>query len=192
MELLTLSARKQVCNTIRTSIVQNSRIHTLFGSKLKGLRFHFFIRQCARFLRRKNGALLASQDQGVALIVPIVSEKDQQPPIRWWQSLFLFPFGKIGSATRFKRRVKELMPTEPHLLFMLLMAEEQRNGISHVIGVRDELFKLSEIMQLPVYAQTSCEGTKVLFEGFGFITYGQISIPGKEERMYFLKKPPGN
>lgn len=96
MELLTLSARKQVCNTIRTSIVQNSRIHTLFGSKLKGLRFHFFIRQCARFLRRKNGALLASQDQGVALIVPIVSEKTSNHPSAGGNRCFSFHSGKLA------------------------------------------------------------------------------------------------
>ena len=69
---------------------------------------------------------------------------------------------------------------------MLLLTDEQRNGQSQVIQLRDELFKMSEIMQLPIYTQTSSRQTQVMFERFGFETYGKIPIPNKTDFMYFM------
>lgn len=188
MEQITLPERKSVCRLIRNAVRQNPRIHSLTGKRLRGLQLNLFVKQCARYIRKKNGAIISNNGQGLAVILPIASEKDQLEPIGWWSSVFLIPLKRIGAFYRFRRCVKAFMPTEPHLLFMLLVSEEKRNGMSLVIELRDELFKMSEIMQLPVYAQTSSQRTKQLFESFGFTTYGRVPIPKKEEYMYFLKR----
>jgi hypothetical protein len=188
MEQILLPGRKSISRIIRASIRQNSRIHSLFGKRLRGWRFNLFIQQCSRYICKKNGAVIAENGRGLAVILPISSERDQRKTVQWWPSLFLLPLKRIGAVSRFHRRVKTCMPREPHLLFMLLMSDEERNGMSQIIEVRDELFKLSEIMQLPVYAQTSSQRTRELFESFGFSTYGRVPIPHKEEYMYFLKR----
>jgi hypothetical protein len=188
MEQLILPGRKSVSRIIRKSIRQNSRIHTLFGKRLKGWRFTLFSQQCTRYIRKKNGAVISDNGKGIAVILPISSEKDQRKPIQWWPSLLFIPLKRIGAVSRFHRRIKAFSPHEPHLLFMLLMSEEERNGMSPIIELRDELFKMSDIMQLPVYARTSSKRTRQLFESFGFTTYGRVPIPNKDEYMYFLKR----
>jgi hypothetical protein len=188
MEQILLPGRKSVCRIIRVAIRRNARIHSLFGKRLGGWRFNLFIQQCSRYIRKKNGALISENGRGLAVILPIASERDQRNPVQWWPSLFLLPLKRIGAVSRFHRRIKTFMPREAHLLFMLLVSDEERNGISQIIEVRDELFKLSDIMQLPVYAQTSSQRTRELFESFGFSTYGRVPIPGKQEYMYFLKR----
>jgi hypothetical protein len=188
MEQISLPERKSVCRIIRASVRQNPRIHSLIGRRLSGWQFNLITRQCAKYIRKKHGAVISDNGRGLAVILPIASEKDQREPIGRLSSFFLIPLKRVGAFYRFRKRVKTFMPTEPHLLFMLLVSEEDRNGMSAVIGVRDELFKLSEIMQLPVYAQTSSSGTRLLFESFGFSTYGRVPIPNKNEYMYFLKR----
>lgn len=190
MQHIVLPERKRISRLIRTSVCQNPRMQFLFGKRLHGLRFNLLIRQCTRYIRKKNGAVISSDGQGLAVILPISSERDQQRPFQWWTSLFLIPLKRIGAVSRFRRRQKAFMPMEPHLFLMLLVVEEQRNGMSTILELRDELFRLSAIMQLPVYAQTASERTKRLFEGFGFTAYGRVPIPKKDEYIYFLKKQP--
>jgi hypothetical protein len=188
MEQISLPERKSVCRIIRASVRQNTRIHSLIGKRLSGWQFNLITRQCARYIRKKHGAIISDNGRGLAVILPIGSEKDQREPIGRLSSVFLIPLKRVGAFYRFRKRVKTFMPAEPHLLFMLLVSDEERNGMSAVIGLRDELFKLSEIMQLPVYAQTSSGRTRELFESFGFSTYGRVPIPKKDEYMYFLKR----
>jgi len=181
-----LIERSGVCSMIGEAIRNNQRIHTLFGKRLNGWRFNLFVKQCAKYLRRKNGVLISEEGHGLAVIVPISTESDQRRRTDWWPSLFVFSLKRIGAMRRFRNKTQQLLPTEPHLFFMLLLTDEQRNGQSQVIQLRDELFKMSEIMQLPVYAQTSSKQTQVMFERFGFETYGKIAIPNKDEFMYFM------
>jgi hypothetical protein len=188
MEQTSLPERKRVCRIIRTSVRQNTHIHSLTGKRLSGWRFNLLTRQCARYIRKTHGAVISNNGRGLAVILPIASDRDQREPIGRWSSVFLVPLKRIGAFYRFRKRVKAFMPTEPHLLFMLLVSEEERNGMSLVIELRDELFKLSAVMQLPVYAQTSSPRTRQLFESFGFTTYGRVPIPKKDEYMYFLKR----
>lgn len=174
---------------IREAIINNERVHCLFGKRLKGLRFHIFLKQCSRMLKHKKGVVVREeiQGQGLALIVPISTETDQLKATRWWSFLWWFSSVKrLAAMRRFRKRTQQLLPREPHLFFMLLLNEEQRNGQSQIIELRDELFTMSEVMQLPVYAQTSSNHTRELFERFGFVTYGKVPIPNKEEFVYFM------
>jgi hypothetical protein len=188
MKQLTVTEPKSTFQLMRSSLRENGQIHALFGRRIRGWRFNLLIRQCVRYIRSRNGTVILNEGKGLAVVVPISSEKDQHHPIHWWQSMILIKLKRIGAVSRFHRRVRACMPAEPHLSLVLLMPEEKRNGMSAVIGLRDELFKLSEIMQLPVYAQTSSERTRQLFESFGFKTYGRVPIPRKDAYVYFLKR----
>lgn len=179
---------------IREAIINNERIHCLFGKRLKGLRFRIFLKQCSRLLKHKKGIVVREDIQGLglALIVPISRDTDQRKATRWWSFLWWFSsLKRIGMMKRFRKRTQQLLPREPHLFFMLLLNEEQRNGQSQIIELRDELFTMSEVMQLPVYAQTSSNHTRELFERFGFTTYGKVPIPYQNEFVYFLVRGTG-
>lgn len=180
----TRSSRRLLSDAIR----QNPAIHCFFGKKISGLRFHMLVNRYSRYLQQKKSALISEDNRNIAVVVPVASEKDQQFPRIRNRGAHPLSFQLKRPYKRFIRRVRELLPAEPHLCFLLLISDTHRNGISSIIALREELLKLSELMQLSVYMQTTSKKTKELFERFGFVAYADLAIPGKEDRLFFLRK----
>jgi len=176
---------------VKTCFRENASFQFIFGKQLAGWRFNLFTRQCIRFAQKKNGAFIADNKQAVALVVPVTSGNEQVQPISRWQSLFIIPLKRLIPVSRFQRKVLRFLPREPHLHLLLMAVNAKQNGISTIISMRDDLFALSAVMQLPIYAQTSSRRVRNFYETFGFTVYAEVPIPGSEDYFYFVKRIPG-
>ena len=190
MRQLSVQEKNTALAIARSCFEESINHQFLFGERLFGWRFNLFLRRSIRFARKKNGAFIANDGRGVVLIIPVTSSSTSYQPINWWSSLLFIPFQRLVAVNRFQRTIRSFQPAEPHLHFLLLATQERQQGISAIIEMRDDLFAMSELMQLPIYAQTSSKRARDLYERFGFTTYAQTPIPGSSEQLYFVKRVP--
>lgn len=187
MRSFTLSESPTVFGLLEQSLRGNANFNRFLNGKICKWRLKAYIRSCIRFAHAKNGAFISDDGKGIAFIWP-VGDIRGRASVSWWQTWLMLPFGRLFRITRFQRQVAGFQPKEPHLFFMLLAVDEERSGLSAIIDIRDRIFALSAFMQLPVYAQTTSAKIRILYESYGFETYGTLSIPGSREFIYFLKR----
>jgi len=190
MRQLQLHEQTRAFKIVKSCFRENANFQFIFGNQLSGWRFNLFIRQCIRFASKKNGAFIAEDNQAVALLVPVTSRKDQRQPISRWQSLIIIPISRLIPVSKFERRTRQFLPREPHLHFLSMAVNAKQHGIATVIAMRDDVFALSDVMQLPIYAQTSNPRVRNLYERFGFTVYADTAIPDSNDRLYFVKRTP--
>ncbi len=166
---------------------ENANFHFLFGSNPAKWRKKLFLKACVRHARNQKGAYISDDEQGVAFIW-CNKTAEKRSPISFLQALVIFPLQRLGKIVRFQRQIKRFFPDEPHLYYQFLAVGNGRNHISTILDLRDNTFSLAESMQLPIYAQTSNERTKLHYERNGFKTYGELCFPNTTNKLYFLKR----
>lgn len=166
---------------------ENANFRFMFGTNPARWRVRLFLKTCIRHARHQQGAYLSTDEQGVAFIWCNQTAK-RRSPLSVLQALFIFPLRKFFRISKFQNTVKNFLPKEPHLYYQFLAVSKNENHLTTIVDLRDHTFGLAESMQLPIYAQTSNERTKNLYERYGFKSYGEVTFPKMGGKLYFLKR----
>ena len=72
----------------------------------------------------------------------------------------------------------------------MLAVKNNTNGMSTVFELKKGLYEMSKKHNLAVYAETSLEKNKTIYERFGFITHNAFKMRGSDFTIWFLKRNP--
>ena len=187
MKTLQAEQDQLAISILKNCNAENPNFRFMFGDRPAKWRTRLFFSTSIKHARKQNGAYISNDEQGVAFIW-CNKNPEKRSPISFLQSLLIFPLRKLFKITRFQKRVKRLLPKEPHLYFQFLALGKANNSISTIIDLRDNTFSLAESMHLPIYAQTANTETKKIYERYGFKAYKELNFPKMDHKLYFLKR----
>lgn len=192
MQLATSSDKNIIQNMIAAAVYNNPKVQFQLGKqnydkKVKWL--SWFIYQFS--MKRKAIHLSDNKD---ALIIFMKSDQWQK---RWhdfplYFRLFFsaFNWSRIFQILRMENSLEKMRPHQSTYLYVWVLGsapDSKGNGAAHEL--KQSLFKISQDLQLPIYAETAFEQNHVVFKRFGFETYHTQEFPEIPLRIHFMKRP---
>ncbi|MDB4335058.1 hypothetical protein OAA06_01730 [bacterium] len=142
---------------------------------------------------KRNGVVLSSDRQGVAICYPYHVQKNTFKDY-WNQLVLAFKVIGVSRILTIMRRdnyVKRQRPKDGrYLYFWFLGVKSDGIGKSAVRELRDSVYKESHLKKLPIYLETSVEKNRVVYERFGFEVYHAWDNTKEGNTIWFMKRDP--
>jgi len=140
---------------------------------------------------RRNGVFISSDNTGAAIVykynqVP-ESFTDHLNSLRL--ALSSFELSRLPDIIRHEGLLKSKRPAEgEYLYFWFLGVKTARRARTAAREIRDHIFDLARAEHLSVYAETTIERNKLLFERLGFEVYDYTENSEHNLKVWFMKK----
>ncbi len=137
----------------------------------------------------KNGAWLTSDKNGVVLFYNMRNKKQSLQNFFRQLYVFLFIMGvKNGlKIYRYKKLIDNIRPKTGW--FAWLFATENK-CVKPAYEIRQELFKISDETNEPIYLETTVPRAMILYKASGYYEYAKITHPYEDLTIYFMKRDP--
>lgn len=152
---------------------------------------HALCAHCVDLSMLKDGAYISDDMCCICLLFHSDSKVD------FWDLLrlnFQFVMRCCGWAKvyRILKREKfmKTMRMQGEYLYCQILANNKQAGNASVIEAKKFMFDMGDRLNLPIVAETCLSKNKVVYEHFGFKTYGNCLLPHCDVKMWFLKRAP--
>jgi hypothetical protein len=146
---------------------------------------------CFDTMQPIGGVYITTCNNGVAMVYQTKDKK-----FRWGglidQIVLIFKAVGISRALKIMKRdkiIQQKRPKENILYFWMLAVDPEVRGIQAMKEIRDEIYELSEKLNMPIYAETTVDRNKVMYERYGFETYDTWYDNEKDTNVYFMYRP---
>ena len=148
-------------------------------------------RYCLDISIAKEGAYITSDGHGVALIYHNRKKPSFFRNIRLHVALIHRCIGwhRIHHLIRREMIVGKTRSKEEGMYCLMIAARRNPNGVKTVAEIKNEMFSMTESLNLPLFAETSTDGNKKLYERFALREYATCVLPGADFKLYFMKRP---
>jgi hypothetical protein len=192
MQLATSSDQKIIQSMIASAVYENPKVQFQLGKqnydkKVKWL--SWFIYQFA--MKRKAIYLSENKD---ALIIFMKSDQWQKRwhdfPLYFRLFFSVFNWSRIFQILRLESSLEKIRPHQTPYLYVWVLGSaphSKGNGAAHEL--KQSLFKISQDLQLPIFAETAFEQNHIVFQRFGFETYHKQEFPEIPLCIHFMKRP---
>ena len=145
---------------------------------------------------KRRGAYLSSNEKGIALCY-LANSKEPPPLIEYLYQLELVfravGLFRIGKVLKREAYVKSQQPKgEDFLYFWFYGVEPGFNGMGDAKEMKDEVFRMADEMNLPIYVETSVEKNKRVYMRYGFELYHTWWVEEQGINLYFLRRVARN
>lgn len=182
--------KKRVTIIISDTFDKNPSVNIVIGEggnrhkKLTRLGNYAFIKAMNR-----KGAFLSDNKMAVALCY--ISDEGKGSLSEVWSELLFalaIPVKKVLQTLKREKYIKEHRSKDRHLYFWFLGAQK---GSEHaVFELKDAIFELSEIEQLPILLETSVSRNRAAYERYGFYVYHTWADSGNGHELWFMRRDP--
>jgi hypothetical protein len=192
MEAITKNTKGLALDILTEAFEENPNLNWLIrkgGSRKENIRI--ICAHCLDLAMLKKGAYISNNGQGVALVYKSTAVAPLLPALPVHVRLAIRGIGlsRVPLVALRRWEVSKLRPKEEHLYVQMLAVSKSSRSMAAAIDLRDGIYALSKELNLPLYAETSLEQNKKVFERYGFHQY-QVFQPQKAGfTLWFLKKP---
>lgn len=140
----------------------------------------------------KNGAWLTGDRNGVVFFYQL--QNHQQSMLNIFRKLYVFVcimgFTKGVKAMRCKKIVDNIRP-KTGWFGWLVATDNTAIGNAAAYEIKNEMFKLADESNEPIYVETTVKRVMVLYKVSGYYEYAKIKHPYKEDlTIWFMKRDP--
>ena len=146
---------------------------------------------CVETARWRKGALITNDLEGVMLLYETAQSEIATRDFFPAAELIKNGNGLLKAIDLMKHQqvVSEMRKKGRHLYLQLMAVSRRRNGLKTVLEMKEEAFRRSKIMQLPLLTETSVLKNKKVYERLGFTTYNQLEMESGIT-VWFMERPP--
>lgn len=147
---------------------------------------------CLETSMQKKGAFISSDQLGVLLAYKSESKLTLLSMLKLYIKLIHSCIGwnRLPSVLYRQYCLGKLKPTEKHIYCLMLAVKNNTHGMNTVFELKNGLYEMSKKQNLTVYAETSLEKNKTIYERFGFITHNAFKMRRSDFTIWFLKRNP--
>lgn len=142
-----------------------------------------------------KGAYISSNEKGVALCYRH-SNRANVFKDAWNQVVLVFTaigIFRIGIVLKRQAYVKSQMPAGgDYFYFWFYGVMPGQNSQGDAREIKNEIFRMADVEQLPIYLETSVEKNRRVYERFGFKVYHAWDVKDQQITLYFMKREPGS
>ncbi len=168
---------EKVVQIIMQTYANNPSVYTIIG---KGGNQKRKLRRLALFAieraKNRDGVYISNNEKGMAFCFR--SDKNTRSFKEIWNEIRLalvVPWKNITYGLKRERIVKRIRKSEPHYYFWFYGVSA--DGGRAAYELKDELFQKAKTERLPIFAETSVERNKKVYERFGFEVYDEYNDP---------------
>lgn len=137
----------------------------------------------------RNGAYLSDNKMGTALCFASTAKSFSLFEI-YYEVRFAFsiPIRKVFQTLKRESYIKKNRIEGDHLYFWFLGV--QKGGGQAGFDLKDHLFEVSRMKNLPIILETSVERNKTIYERYGFKVYHEWADSGGGKTLWFMVREP--
>ena len=142
---------------------------------------------------RNNGAYFSSAKNGIALCYQINHNKFSLA--EYWNQLILVITaigpGRIGKVLKRESYIDTIRPkNEDYLYFWFYGVKPGNHNSGDASELKDDIFRIADEKQLPIYLETSVEKNMRVYSRYGFELYHTWNVEDRGIKLYFMRRMP--
>ncbi len=192
MKAATINDKEQVISIIMESFHNNPSVNRVIKNDHKReYRLYALAEYAFNKAFRRKGVWLSDDGQGLAIFYRYNERKEDL--IDYWNQVKLAfkaigLFRSLGILKRENYMAQQRPKDGNFFYFWFFGVSNKARGSRAAYELRDEIFKLSSQLKLPLYMETSVPQNQKVYERFGFETYHTWNQPGNGEPLWFMRK----
>ncbi len=139
-----------------------------------------------------SGVYLSSDEKGAAICFPYHKKKSTLSGILNQVKLVAkaIGVGRVGKVLKRESYINKHRIDKQFLYFWFLGVLNEARGSEAAYELRNEFFRLSEDLNLPICLETSVEQNKIVYQRFGFEVYHTWIDEEKGIHLWFMRREP--
>lgn len=195
---ITRSDKNYVVEIIEKSMCHLPGVKWVIGDHpVKGSRrMHNLAEYIFEVAYRRSGIILSKDRNGVAILCR------SNATLNWWQELllkikFVTLCCGLGRVAEMKERddyIRSQRPVNREFLYFWVFSvlPGARKFGAAASELKDEILRISDELNMPVYLETSLPQNKRVYERYGFTVYHEWNVKKRGFTLWFMKREPSN
>ncbi len=193
MELAKKTDKQLVVKIISETFWDNPGVNTVIkNDSSKKSRIECLAEYAFEYAQKREGVYLSADKKGVAICFNRMECKKYFLSEIWLQAKLIFNAICISRLTRVMKREKHIKKIRPmdsnYLYFWFFGVLEEARSAGTAKQIKDFIFSISEQKKLPIYAETTVEKNKRVYEFYGFKTYHTWKDIDNNITVWFMKR----
>ena len=191
VSIISLPDKRRCLDILTSAFATTPGLKWMFGKSSPAAQMRLFFRYCLSFVAAKNGAFISTDRCAVVLLHDLSCPRQSVKSRLYAAILFLHVLGPFASlrVMRFRKLVAARRPKKG-LYAWFIASDRKASSIQGMYELQRSLFKLSDELMLPIYAEATSARNMILYTLCGFQVYDQMHHPYGDFTVYFLKRDP--